>query len=245
MWNVHICYKFYTETSWQDTWNLPRLESPHLEHLSLPVWAHLGSKLLLVGWHLLLVTCILLLTGWSWLETLFLPVLAWWEVCALMSHQIDLGCLLGHLQLVWCDVLLPFEASIFFKSWLTLLTGNFSRFMLLSLMVFRHELFILQDEPKDVMMQDICSFLWVFGKRTCACTALYHSSTDLLPWQKLVSRLNPALTSFTWGLQKSSYLVQFFSEQATGNILIHPKITTPSYNCFAFLWLRKLCKLAI
>ena len=50
---------------------------------------------LLVGWHLLIVfTWIPLVALLSWLERFtFLLILAWWEVCFLMSYQIDLGCL--------------------------------------------------------------------------------------------------------------------------------------------------------
>ena len=62
------------------------LESPHLEHLSLLVWACLGSNCFLLWWQLLLLTCIPLLTGWSWVERLLLLMLACWEVCVLMSH---------------------------------------------------------------------------------------------------------------------------------------------------------------
>ena len=29
---------------------------------------------------------------------------------------------------------------------------------------FWHKFFIFQEKPKDVMMQDVCSFLWVFSK---------------------------------------------------------------------------------
>ena len=63
------------------------LESPHLEHLSLLVWACLGSNLLLYGG-----ACCSLVTPWCWLKGLP-PAFAWWEVCLLVSHQVDLGCL--------------------------------------------------------------------------------------------------------------------------------------------------------
>ena len=39
-------------------------------------------------------------------------------------------------------------------------------------------------------------------KFICVCTALNHSSTDLSPCRKLVSKSNLALTSFDCGLQK-------------------------------------------
>ena len=49
----------------------------------------LGINALLVT--MLPVTCIILVSGWSRLNKWLLLVLAWWEVCALMSHQIDLS----------------------------------------------------------------------------------------------------------------------------------------------------------
>ena len=55
----------------------------------------------------------------------------------------------------------------------------------------------------------LCSILTVsrgyLAKFTCACMALYHSSMLWFPWQKLISRLNLALTSFDCSLQYSSY----------------------------------------
>ena len=67
------------------------LESPHLEHLFFSYMGLFRIKLLLVWWYLLFVfTWIPLVAEWSWLERLLL-LLTWWEVCVLMSHQIDLG----------------------------------------------------------------------------------------------------------------------------------------------------------
>ena len=54
-----------------------------------------------------------------------------------------------------------------------------------------------------------CGYL---ARHTWACTALYYLSSDLLPWQKLVSRSNPAHTSFAWGFQNSSYLDHILSK---------------------------------
>ena len=48
-------------------------------------------------------------------------------------------------------------------------------------------------------------------KATWVCTALYHSSTDLFPCWKLVSKSNLALASLDWGLQNSSNLSQMVS----------------------------------
>ena len=46
---------------------------------------------------------------------------------------------------------------------------------------------------------------------TCACTALYHSSMLLFPWQKLVNRSSQAHTLLDCGLQKFSNLSQIVS----------------------------------
>ena len=57
----------------------------------------------------------------------------------------------------------------------------------------------------------LCRILAVSGgylyRLICFWTALNHSSTDLSPFLKLVSRLNLALTLFACGLQNSSNLV--------------------------------------
>ena len=60
------------------------LESPHLEDLSLLVWACLGSDFLLYGG-----TCFCSLVYCLWLGGLDLKALfmfAWWEVCTLVPH---------------------------------------------------------------------------------------------------------------------------------------------------------------
>ena len=50
-----------------------------------------------------------------------------------------------------------------------------------------------------------------FARLTCACTLLYHSSTFLDPWQKLVNKSNLDCTSLDWGLQNSSNRFQIVS----------------------------------
>ena len=164
-------------------------------------------KLLLVGSHLLLLPCLPLVTGWSWLEKLFLLVLAWFEVCVLMSHQIILiWTTWGHLQLVWCYVLLPLKPPIFFASCLTLFAGIFSRSMLLSLVVLDTNSSSFKKDQKMSWCKMFAVSCGYLARHTWACTALYHSSTDLLSRWKLVSTSNLALTSFAWSLQNSSYL---------------------------------------
>ena len=49
------------------------------------------------------------------------------------------------------------------------------------------------------------------ARLTCVCTALYHSSTLVLPCLKLVSRSKWVLTSFDCGLQNSSNFPQIVS----------------------------------
>ena len=70
----------------------------------------LRIKFLFEGWHLMLIviTWIPLVTLWSGLERFtFLLVLAWWEVCSLMSHQIDMA-FLG----VTCNLLFMMCSSL-------------------------------------------------------------------------------------------------------------------------------------
>ena len=50
-----------------------------------------------------------------------------------------------------------------------------------------------------------------FARLTCACTLLYHSSTLLDLWKKLVNKSNLVHTSLDWGLQNSSDWVQIVS----------------------------------
>ena len=50
-----------------------------------------------------------------------------------------------------------------------------------------------------------------YAKLTCAWTALYHLSTFLFPWHKLVSRSKWALTSFDQGFKNSSNLTHIMS----------------------------------
>ena len=153
-----------------------------------------------VVWRSLLpVTCIILVTGWSRLHKWLPPlVLTCWEVCALMSHQINLSCLV-----VIC-LLLAMPGSCLWTLYLLcklpdLACGKLSRSMLLSLIVLE-TLFIFKEEPKDVPMKYLGSFWGYFAKVTLVCTALYHSSTDLFPCWKLVRRSNLALTSLDCGL---------------------------------------------
>ena len=93
----------------------------------------LGIKAFLV--MALPITCIILMTGCSRLYKGFpLLVLACWEVCIDVSSNWSEppG---GHLPPAWCAWTVTLELSMFFGSYLTLLVGNLSRSMLLSLIV--------------------------------------------------------------------------------------------------------------
>ena len=72
-------------------WNPSKwAESPHLGHLSLYLFASLGSKFLL-KWHWCWMFCILVM--WlPLLDPLFSScILAWWEFSLLVVHEINLG----------------------------------------------------------------------------------------------------------------------------------------------------------
>ena len=155
-------------------------ESPHFWHLSLFLYTFLVSKLF---WSAILpVTCVILVTGWSRLNKgLPLLVLAWWEVCALMSHQIDLSHL-GSLATCLMHLVVAFELSILYTSCLILFVGNMSRSILLSLIVLETNSSSLRKNQK-MPLWSILAVSWRYlAKVTWVCTALYHSSTDLSCW---------------------------------------------------------------
>ena len=163
---------------------------------------------------------------------------------SLMSHQIVFGPLGGHLQLALYDMQYLLMPPFSLPAALILFAGNFCKSTLHSLMVLDTK----SSSFKKNQNISLCKILAVYGgylaRDTCAYTALYQSSTDLLPGHKLVSRSNLALTSFSCGLQKifilGPYHIQakIFCRQAPGNILIHPKISTPCYDFLALLWHR-------
>ena len=127
-----------------------------------------------------------------------------------MSEQINLCslCRSPDTCLIWHAV--DLELSSFLASCLTLLAGNFSRSTLPSLMVFETNSSSLNKNQK----MSLCKILAVSGgylaRLTWAFTALYHSSTLLLPRQKLVRRSNLACTSFDCSLQKSSHFSPYY-----------------------------------
>ena len=60
-----------------------------------------------------------------------------------------------------------------------------------------------------------------FARLIWACTQLYHSSTLLDPWLKLVSKSNLAHTSLDWGLQNSSNWDQIVSNSNSSLVKPH------------------------
>ena len=206
-------------------------------------------KHLLVWWHLLL-TCILFVTGWPWLERLFLLLLAWWEVCMLVSHQIDLaqlGVTCNLFDVICCCLwslyflckLSDFACRKLFKTYASVIDD------------FRHTFFIFLEKPKDVKMQDDCSFLWVFSKTHLSLyciVSLIHRSVTLVVACKQVKSCS---TFIHLGLAKLIILgpkgiqSEVISGQTPRNIVIYPKITTPRYDFLVLLWLKKHYKFTI
>ena len=170
-------------------------------------------KSVLIWWFFTLVfTRVPLLTLWSMLVGMLFPLwLALWEVSSLMPQKIKLSCLrvTGNCFDVSSGWLWRFH---YLANCLTLLVGNFSRSILESFMVLETNYSSFRKKSEYISMQDACSFWWDLAREPWAWTALYHSSTDLFPCLKLVSRSNLALTSFVCGLQKSSYLGQITSK---------------------------------
>ena len=140
--------------------------------LSFLVWACLGSNFFLYGgtcWCSLEYHCV---TGWAWLEGVFLLVLSWWEVCTLMSHQMDLGCLVVTCNLFDVTCAVAFEASIFLASCLTLLGGNFSKSILLSFMGLDTNSSSFKKNQNMLQCKVFAVSSGCLARDTCACTAL-------------------------------------------------------------------------
>ena len=147
------------------------------------------------------------MTGWSRLHKRLLLVFACWEVCALMPHKINLSCL-G----VTCHLLdMPggcLRTLYLLCKLADLACGKPSQVYVAVINCLGDKYIIFQEKPKDVPMKYLgCFWGGYLAKPTWVCTALYYSSTDLFPCQKLVKKSNLAITSLDWGLQNS---LQFF-----------------------------------
>ena len=108
-----------------------------------------------------------------------------------------------------------------FASYHTLLAGNLSKSTLPFADCSGYKFFILEEKPEYVSVQDFGCFWGYLARLTCACTALYHSSTLLLPCLKLVRRSKWAHTSFDWGLQNSSNFPQIVSKVNSSDGKLH------------------------
>ena len=188
-----------------------------------------GIKPSLVWWDLL-ITWGSPVTQWSWLKC-FPLAFAWWGVCLLVSHQIDLSCLWVTCYYLMC-LTVALDVSIFFACCMTLLVGNLSRSILLSLMVFTQILYF-QEKPKYITMKDICSFLWILSETHFS----LYSIVRLIHWSialaKACKQVKPGMHFTGLWLTKvfifrpNCLQVKFCSWQAPRNILIHTKVTTP------------------
>ena len=103
------------------------------------------------------------------------------------------------------------ELSYFLASWSSLLAGNLSNSTLPSFMVFETK----SSSCRKNQNISLCK-IWAisggyFVRLTCGCILLYHSSTLLDPWWKLLNKSNLAHTLLDWGLQNSSNPVQIVS----------------------------------
>ena len=97
-----------------------------------------------------------------------------------------------------------FETLYSFRSCHTLLAGNLSKSTLPSLMVLDTNSSSHKEKWKMSLQRTLAESGGYLARLTCACTALYHSSTLQLPCLKPVRRSKWAHTSFDWGLQNSS-----------------------------------------
>ena len=190
-------------------WNPSRwVESPHLQHLSLFLWANLGSKLFLYQFGGL-CTSFLCCTCFCLAEDFFFFYLPFYN-SVLVVHYVDLGCLgiTSHLFDVSCCGLGAFH-----------LLGKLTYFASQELVKVHTSFFdclgdkLLIFEKKKI---SLCSILAVsrgyLTRLICAWTVLYHLSMLLVPCLKLGNKSKWVLTSFSWGLQNSSKHSQIVSK---------------------------------
>ena len=167
--------------------------------------------------------------------------LAWWEVCPLMPHGINLG-YLGSLTTALMCLVVDIEDSIFLANCLTLLAGNLSRSMFESLMVLETNSSSFRKNHNISLCKILAVSDGCFARTNWAWTALYHSLTYLFPCLKLVSRSNLALNSFVCCLHKSSYFDQITSKlkSSGGSTMAHTNpyqtfYSTLSLSCISLL----------
>ena len=206
----------------------------------------LKIKFFLVLWSLLL-TCVPHVTLWSWLEG-FILVFAWWKVCWLMSHQIDLSSF-G----ITC-YLLDMSCSHLGCFCLICKLSDFAcrepvKDHIIDDFVFK--LFISQEKPKYITVQTVCGFLWILSKINFSLFSLVPFIYRSVSLMKSCKEIKPCLNFIRLWLAKflkfSPDCIQgyFCSWKAPGDILVHSKMTTPGYNFLALLRIGEHCKVAI
>ena len=181
--NDHICYSSCTETSWQGTWNLQHFWNHHtLNIYSLLLCAWFGSNLLKGGLWFLCSLGIPLVTLWSRLVRMLFPLgFAWWEVCSLMPHKINL-CHLG----VTCNCFDVFSSWLWRFHLLGKLPPPYLQETCLkqcweSLMVLETNSSSFKKNQKILQCKIPAVSGGYLARDTWACTALYHSPTEQLP----------------------------------------------------------------
>ena len=149
LWSAHTYDKTCIETSILDTGNFQCHLNVHTSGISpcscIHSWCQSSSVTMLP------VTCIVLLTGWSrFNKGLPLLVLACWEVCTLVSHQIDLSHLGITCQLLSKQPDLACQEPV--KVYITVID------------CLGDKLFILEEKPKDVSMKYLGCFWGVLSQ---------------------------------------------------------------------------------
>ena len=187
-------------------------------------------KSLYVSWVTTLIAPIFILVHYLIIKSFFTWLVAWFSgvlCCNCLCLLIGLFFLLylvvwipfsgaagywtGSLAtcLIWYTVAL--ELCNVFISSLTLLVGNLSKSTLPSIMVLDTKPSSHEKNQKISQCNIFAVSGGYFVRLICAWTALYHLLILLLPWKKLVKRLNWAWTSFDCSLQKSLNLSQIVS----------------------------------
>ena len=168
----------------------------------------------------------------------------WWHI-----RWIWAAC--GSLTTCFICLAVALELSIFFASCLTLLAGNLFRSILLSLIGFKANYWSLRKNINISLCRILAVSYGYVTNTTHACTALYHSSTLLSPFLKLVSKSNLVLISLDWGLQNSSNFPHITCRVSSSfgkiprHILVMPKMPIPGNHFLAFSSLCKHCKLTL
>ena len=142
----------------------------------------LGIKALLVTGYCLSLVWFLWLGGLGLTKRLPFLLLAWCEVCALMSHQIDLSHLGGHLLPAWCAWPVTFRAlHLFLQAAWPYLWETCPNLNVLSCDCLGEKHFIFEEKPNRCPWE--VSWLFLGGyleKANWVCTALYLSSNWLV-----------------------------------------------------------------